>query len=64
MINIFINILKNKGCHTCRGNILKLTLKFTVRKMTFITDTSTLRVMMNEFDSIVRPTIDVQRAEN
>ena len=39
-------------------------LKFTVRKMTFIADTPTLRVMMNGFDSMVRPTIDVQRTEN
>ena len=39
-------------------------LKFTVRKMTFIADTPTLRVMMNGFDSIVKPTIYVQQTEN
>ena len=29
--------------------------------MTFIVDTPTLRVMMNGFDSMVKPTIDVQQ---
>ena len=31
--------------------------------MTFILDTPTLRVMMNGFDSMVKPTIDVQQTD-
>ena len=31
--------------------------------MTFIVDNHTLRVMMNGFDSMVKPTIDVQQTD-
>ena len=54
------------SCHSqlsVEATFWNLLLKFTVRKMTFITDTPTLRVMMNGFDLMVKETIDVQRTE-